>query len=473
MKHLINIMVMIAFIFTNHTLKAQQSYIYATTIQDEMLANLRPSPTSIETIRKCKKGEIVYVLDTNDGIYYKVQINGRIGYITKACLHQKLPGNINSQVTQRSNDSAERFFEWAGNKYSVEKLKNLFIREREDWLRRNNYSNRERELFDQGFNLMIKAMDAEGFGRNPDGSWTNTIGVSGNGIRDTGILGSTKNTINNAVGLAVQLLDYVMQFLPVEPKKSLSSNKKNDFILYHVIGRINFQGEKHSISIENDALLINNGQIAFINPATKETLFEINVNNKQDNDTWHLYTCTDQDGKNCGVALPKYLDMGQQLVIVQDNVKVVFILYEPNQLLENENYRNRVFLEEFGRVLQFHELFEDAISYYKQACDFGGKGKGLYSAIAKCYLEIGEYQNAINLASKALNELPDQYCDRDEYIYNVRGCAKYVLGIASYKDDLNKGGVAGQNILKGINANPQSRPQVTNKLKKDPNFKIN
>lgn len=108
-----------------------------------------------------------------------------------------------------------RLFEWAGQQYDVDALKNNVIRERENWLKRNNYSNRERELFDQGFNQLIKAMDAEGFTRNPDGSWTNTTGVSSTGKRDTNILGMTKRTDNNAVGLAAQLLNYTMGITPV------------------------------------------------------------------------------------------------------------------------------------------------------------------------------------------------------------------------------------------------------------------
>lgn len=85
-----------------------------------------------------------------------------------------------------------KLFEWAGKQYDVDALKNNVIRERENWLKRNNYSRRERELFDQGFNDLIKAMESEGFGRNPDGSWTNSAGITSTGQRDSNILGMTK-----------------------------------------------------------------------------------------------------------------------------------------------------------------------------------------------------------------------------------------------------------------------------------------
>lgn len=111
-----------------------------------------------------------------------------------------------------------KLFEWAGKQYDVDALKNNVIRERENWLKRNNYSRRERELFDQGFNDLIKAMESEGFGRNPDGSWTNSAGVTSTGQRDSNILGMTKNTSNNAVGIATQLLDHVMNFTPAYKK---------------------------------------------------------------------------------------------------------------------------------------------------------------------------------------------------------------------------------------------------------------
>ena len=111
-----------------------------------------------------------------------------------------------------------KLFEWAGKQYDVDALKNNVIRERENWLKRNNYSRRERELFDQGFNDLIKAMESEGFGRNPDGSWTNSVGVTSTGQRDSNILGMTKNTSNNAVGIATQLLDHVMNFTPAYKK---------------------------------------------------------------------------------------------------------------------------------------------------------------------------------------------------------------------------------------------------------------
>lgn len=471
MKQIINTVVMISLIIINYPLVAQQAYVYQTVIKDGIMAYLRPSPTSMDVIQKCKKGETVYVLDINTGsVYYKVKVNNTIGYITKLCLQQQEP----TQTVNNQHDFRERTFEWAGKKYSVEKLKNLFIQERESWLRRNNYSNKERELFEEGFKLVLKTLDSEGFGRNPDGSWTNSAGITSNGTRETSILGSMKNTTNNAVGIATQLLNYVMEFLPAEPKESSSSYGKSDIIVCYVIGRISIQHENYSITMENNAVLINDNQFVFINPATNETLAKIDIKNRQDSDTWHLYICSDDLGKECGVAIPKYIDMGQQLLFVQGDQKTIFVLYTAgDEKLSNDSYRKQKFSEEMGRVLQYHQLYNDAIEHYSNATYLGAKSKGVYSAMAKCYLENQQYEAAISFANKALNELPDQYCDRDEYIYNVRGCAKYVLGIASYKDDLNKGGVAGQNILKGINANPQSRPQVTNKLKKDPNFKIN
>jgi hypothetical protein len=470
MKRIINTVVMLALIIINHPLTAQQTYIYQTVIEDGIIAYLRSSPTSMDAILKCKKGETVYVLDINTGsTYYKVKVNNTTGYITKFCLQQQEP----AQTVNNRHNSMERTFEWAGKKYSVEKLKNLFIRERESWLRRNNYSNKERELFEEGFKLVLKALDSEGFGRNPDGSWTNSAGITSSGTRETSILGSTKHTTSNAVGIATQLLDYVMNFLPAEPKESSSSHGKSDIVTCYVIGRICIQHENYSITMENNAVLINNNQFVFINPATNETLAKIDIKNRQDSDAWHLYICSDDLGKECGVAIPKYIDMGQQLLIVQGDQKTIFVLYTAgDEKLSNDSYRKQKFSEEMGRVLQCHQLYSDAIKHYSNATYLGAKSKGVYSAMAKCYLENQQYEAAISFANKALSELPDEYCDRDEYIYNVRGCAKYILGIASYKDDLNKGGVAGQNILKEINANPQIRPQTGNKLKKDPNFKI-
>ena len=71
MKYTVKIMVMIGIILVSHSLKAQKNYIYETVIQNEILANLRSDPKSIDVIRNCKKGEVVYVLDVDiENNYY-------------------------------------------------------------------------------------------------------------------------------------------------------------------------------------------------------------------------------------------------------------------------------------------------------------------------------------------------------------------------------------------------------------------
>ena len=59
MKRIINTVVMLALIIINHPLTAQQTYIYQTVIEDGIIAYLRSSPTSMDAILKCKKGETV------------------------------------------------------------------------------------------------------------------------------------------------------------------------------------------------------------------------------------------------------------------------------------------------------------------------------------------------------------------------------------------------------------------------------
>ena len=103
MRYIIRIMVMIGFIFVCHTLKAQRNCIYQTIIQNEILANLRSDPKSIDIIRSCKKGEVVYVLDVEiENNYYLVQVGGQIGYITKNCLAKQYEGqpipNANNKI---------------------------------------------------------------------------------------------------------------------------------------------------------------------------------------------------------------------------------------------------------------------------------------------------------------------------------------------------------------------------------------
>lgn len=114
MKYTVKIMVMIGVILVSHSLKAQKNYIYETVIQNEILANLRSDPKSIDVIRNCKKGEVVYVLDVDiENNYYLVQVGGQIGYITKNCLAkqyegQPIPNSNNKILNFRIKDSWTR-----------------------------------------------------------------------------------------------------------------------------------------------------------------------------------------------------------------------------------------------------------------------------------------------------------------------------------------------------------------------------
>jgi hypothetical protein len=69
----------------------ENSYLYYTTFDNpDFEVPLRSGPKmSYPEIYKCPIDEIVYVLDKSDVNYYKVKVNGRIGYIAKGFLTRK------------------------------------------------------------------------------------------------------------------------------------------------------------------------------------------------------------------------------------------------------------------------------------------------------------------------------------------------------------------------------------------------
>ncbi len=395
--------------------------------------------------------------------------------------------NLNGINVANCIYDGKKIFEWMGNKYDQDAVLREYHRRKDDWIRKNRYNRKQVEIFNRGFRTIANLLGSGKISRRADGSWVNTSGVKSTGEMDINIFGGIKRTENNEINLATALLDDIMETMPpiqvqsttsTQPsqKQAEPSKNTNNTYLFHLIGRINIQYDT-KVSFENNYVLIHEqNKIIFYNPETKEEfgggIIWTKTLSKDKN--WDIYECIDKKGQHFHVSIAKYVDMGSQMFVFQGNYNELFILYPADdENLSNVAYRKQHFLEEIGWVLQYYQLYSDALQYYIQAIQEGAKGKGILAAMARCYLETENYSSAINYATQALYATSDKHCDRDEYIYNIRGLAKYKLGKQDYKTDLSKGGVNGQNILKDISKDTPSRPTITNKLKKIPNFKIN
>lgn len=341
----------------------------------------------------------------------------------------------------------DRTFEWAGNKYSITELKNYFIRYRADWINQNFSSKKEMVLFDEGFNLILKAMDSEGFGRNADGSWQNTANVSSSGYANHNIAGNMKKTTNNAIGLAATYLNYIMDnyMHPLQTDNTPSFTSTNTGKAMYTIDNPN---KAQVRSYPN----INSTVIYSCSSGTKVIVLE-----QTDNLFWKISV----DGYTGYISKNWLTSTAPQI--------------------SNQNFANNS-EEYFQKGVEYarQHQYREAILLFKKALDEGCKNPQLYLWDAVAFIDAGLDSKDLKCFHVAITDL-DTYikqCPTDEYGYYFRGEAKFYINEPTYIQDLKRGGEAGKNFLQEINRQ-NSIPTNTSKqstnntgLKKKANFKI-
>ena len=334
----------------------------------------------------------------------------------------------------------DRIFEWAGNKYSITELKNYFIRYRADWVSQNLSTKKEMILFDEGFNLIIKAIDSQGFGRDADGSWQNTAGI-GNMTRDT------KKTTRNAIGLAATYLNYIMDnyMHPIQTYNNSTYTPSNMKVIMYIIDNPN----KAQIRSYPD---INSTIIYSCSSGTKVTVLE-----QTDNLFWKVSVngYTGYISKNWLTAIPS--------------------LQTPT------NNANQYYSQGIETLKQNN--YKDALELFNKAFNAGYTESEIYILRASTYIKLGIETNntayfyaAINDCNNYLKSNPE-----NEFAFFSRGFAKFFLDDQTFLNDMYKGGERGSNFLNALkqeeisNSNKgqtQRKNKTSSTLKKKSNFKI-
>lgn len=338
------------------------------------------------------------------------------------------------------DSDGDRTFEWAGNKYSITELKNYFIRYRADWISQNLSSKKEMVLFDEGFNLIIKAIDSQGFGRNADGSWQNTAGIDN-------MTNDIKKTTKNALGLAATYLNYIMDnyMHPTQAYNTSSSINNNTKKTMYIIDNPN----KAQIRSNPN---INSAVIYTCSSGTKVTMLE---------QTNNLFWKISVNGYT-GYISKNWLT----------STAPKFINETPS--INPEEY--------FKKGLEYARLhhYKEAILLFKKALDEGCNNPQLYLWNAIAFIDAGldnEDPKCFHIAIADLNTYIKQ-CPTDEYGYYFRGEAKFYISEPTYIQDLKKGGEAGKNFLLEISkqnstsTNSPKQPTNNSSLRKKANFKI-
>lgn len=135
------------------------------------------------------------------------------------------------KLAEGGTSEQKKLFEWAGNKYDKDALRNTYAKKYQDEVNSGKYSKRELQLLDEGFKQVVSAIDSDDFGRDISGEWNNSAGISSTGFTDKNIFGKLKKTNNNSVSLAASILNDAFSSLTPYTEQPVETPKKEQFNL--------------------------------------------------------------------------------------------------------------------------------------------------------------------------------------------------------------------------------------------------